>query len=84
MDVIDEITGVQSLVTTNANGRKQRVTSRLPRSPEEEQRFKMAEQLIATSMENIQQLYKYDPRSTVDYAPIIQTFANINQETAQA
>jgi hypothetical protein len=84
MDVIDEITGVQSVVTTNAQGRKQRVTSRLPRTPEEEQRFKMGERLIATSMQNISELYKYDPRSTVDYAPIIETFANINQETAQA
>lgn len=84
MDIIDEITGVKSVVTTNAQGRKQRVTSRLPRSPEEEARFKMGEQLIATSMKNMSDLYKYDPSSSVDYAPIIETFANINQETAQA
>lgn len=84
MDVIDEITGTQSVIVTGADGKKRRVNSRLPRTPEEEQRFKMAEQLIASSIQNIKQLYQYNPQSVVDFAPIVETFANINRERLQS
>ena len=84
MDVIDEITGTQSIVVTGANGKKRRVNSRLPRTPEEEQRYKAAEELIGSSIQNIKQLYQYNPQSAIDFAPIVQTFANINRERLQA
>ncbi len=84
MDVIDEISGTQSVIVTGADGKKRRVTSRLPRTPEEEQRFKAAEELIKSSMENIQTLYQYAPESLVDFAPIVNTFANINRERMES
>jgi hypothetical protein len=84
MDIIDEITGTQSVIVTGADGKKRRVNSRLPRTPEEEQRFKMAEELISSSMKNIKQLYQYNPQSMIDFAPIIETFANINRDRMQS
>ncbi|CAK9250434.1 unnamed protein product [Sphagnum jensenii] len=39
--------------------------------------------LMASALKNITQLYQYDPSSVVDFSPIIQTFANINEEQAQ-
>lgn len=84
MDIIDEITGTQSVIVTGADGKKRRVNSRLPRTPEEEQKLKMAEDLIASSMKNIQQLYKYNPESAVNYAPLIDTFANLDRQTMQS
>jgi hypothetical protein len=84
MDIIDEVSGVQSVIVTGADGKKRRVTSRLPRTPEEEQRFKMAEELIASSMRNITQLYQYNPQSAVDYAPLIQTFANLDRKRIES
>lgn len=84
MDIIDEITGTQSIIVTGADGKKRRVNSRLPRTPEEEQRFKAAEELIGSSIQNIKQLYQYNPQSMIDFAPIVETFANINRERMQA
>lgn len=84
MDIIDEITGTQSIIVTGADGKKRRVNSRLPRTPEEEQIYKMAEELIGSSIQNIKQLYQYNPASLIDFSPIVNTFANINKERMQA
>lgn len=84
MDIIDEITGTQSVIVTGADGKKRRVNSRLPQTPEETQKFKAIEDLIASSMKNIQQLYKYNPESAVNYAPLIDTFANLDRQTIQS
>lgn len=84
MDIIDEITGTQSVIVTGADGKKKRVNSRLPRTPEEDAKFKAAEQLISSSMQNMIQLYKYDPASMIDFSPLVETFANINRERMQA
>lgn len=80
MDFIDEISGTQTITVTGADGKKRRVTQRLPRTPEEEARYKAGEKLFSSALKNIQQLYKYDPKSSVDYAPLIKTFANLNKE----
>jgi hypothetical protein len=84
MDVFDEVNGVQSVIVTGPDGKKRRINSRMPRTPEEEQRFKMAEDLISTSMQNIIQLYKYNPQSVVDYAPLIETFANLDRKRIES
>lgn len=84
MDMIDEITGTQSVIVTGADGKKRRVNSRLPRSPEEDKRFKFAEKMISSTMQNIKTLYKYNPKSVVDFAPLIDTFSNISADRMKA
>ena len=79
-DVIDEAGGMESVVVTGADGKKRRVIRRLPRTPEEQQKFQMVEDLISSSMRNITQLYRYDPQSVVEYAPLIDTFANLDRQ----
>lgn len=83
MDVIDEIAGAEAVTVTGADGKKRRVIRRLPRTKEEQAIFKQGQDLMASALKNITQLYQYDPSSVVDFAPIIQTFANINEEQAQ-
>lgn len=84
MDFFDEITGTQSIVVTGADGKKRRIQSRMPRTPEEEAKIKGAEELVASSVKNITQLYKYDPQSMIDFAPLIETFSNLNRERMEA
>ncbi len=80
MDIFDEVRGVQSVVVTGPDGKKRRVTSRMPQTPEEEQKSRMIGDLISSSMQNISQLYRYNPQSAVDYAPLIETFASLDRE----
>lgn len=84
MDVIDEVSGVQSIVAKGPDGKPRRMITRLPRTPEEEAFFKEIDDLIGSSMRNIQQLYKYDPASAVDYSPLINTFANIDRKRMES
>lgn len=83
MDVIDEIAGAEAVTVTGADGKKRRVVRRLPRTKEEEVLFKKGQDLMGNALKNITQLYQYDPSLVVDFAPIIQTFADINTEQAQ-
>lgn len=80
MDFFDEVGGVKSITVTGPDGKKRRVKQRLPRTPEEQRRYEVGEQMIAQSMQNIQELYQYNPGNVVDFAPLIQTFANIDEE----
>lgn len=80
MDVIDEISGTQAVTVTGPDGKKRRVIQRLPRTPEEEQLFRQGEALMASALQNLKTLYNHDPSQVVDFSPVIQTFANINQE----
>ena len=83
MDVIDEISGTQAVTVTGPDGKKRRVIQRLPRTPEEEQLFRQGEALMASALQNLKTLYNHDPSQVVDFAPVIETFANINRERAQ-
>ena len=83
MDVIDEISGTQAVTVTGPDGKKRRVIQRLPRTPEEEQLFRQGEALMASALQNLKTLYNHDPAQVVDFAPVIETFANINRERAQ-
>lgn len=80
MDIIDEISGVQTITVTDKNGKKRRVTQKLPLTNQEKQILNQAENLIAQSLDNIQRLYKYDPSFVVNYQPFIQAFSSINEE----
>jgi hypothetical protein len=82
MDVIDEIAGAQAITVTGADGKKRRVIKRLPRTKEEEALYKQGEQMMSVALNNIKELYTYDPSSVVDFAPLIETFASLNQERA--
>ncbi len=80
MDVIDELSGVQTITVTGVDGRKRRVTQRLPLTPQEQQTLDQAKNLMNTAVNNIQRLYQYDPTTVVNYQPFIQAFSSINQE----
>jgi hypothetical protein len=80
LDFIDKISGQETITVIGEDGKKRRVTQRLPRTPEEEERFRSGERLMSNALRNIQTLYRYDPASAVDYAPIISTFSNLNRE----
>ncbi len=82
MDVIDELSGTQTVTVNLPNGKKQRVTQRLPRTPQEDAMFKKAEDLMSQAVTNIEALYKYDPASVANYQPFIQAFSQINDERA--
>ncbi|CAK9254198.1 unnamed protein product [Sphagnum jensenii] len=73
MDVIDEIAGAEAVTVTGADGKKRRVIRRLPRTKEEQAIYQKGQELMASALKNISQLYQYDPSSVVDFAPIIQT-----------
>lgn len=80
LDIIDEISGVQTITVTGPDGKKRRVTQRLPLTQQEQQMLTQAQNLIDTAVNNIERLYKYDPNSVVNYQPFIQAFSNINNE----
>lgn len=80
MDVIDRVAGVQSIVVNGPNGKKQRIVERLPRTQEEESLYKKAEEIVRTSIQNIQELYRYNPQQLANFQPFIDVFANLNEE----
>ncbi len=80
MDVIDELSGVQTITVTGVDGKKRRVTQRLPLTPQEQQTLDQAKNLMNTAVNNIQRLYQYDPTTVVNYQPFIQAFSSINNE----
>jgi len=80
MDFLDEISGVQTITTTGPDGKKRRVTQRLPMTPQEQQILDQAQRLITQSVGNIERLYQHDPASVVNYQPFIQAFTSINNE----
>ena len=82
-DVIDEISGTDAITVTGSDGKKRRVMRRLPRTKEEEALFQKGQGMMKTALQNITNLYRYDPGSAIDFQPIIETFANINSERMQ-
>lgn len=84
MDVIDEITGVQSITVTGPDGKKRRKIERLPRTPQEQEIFALGEDLMKRSINNIKELYQYDPNSVISFEPLLRTFADLNEERVNA
>lgn len=83
MDFISHITGTQSVTVTGPDGRKQRLTTRLPRTPEQQEALEAGQDLLITSMKDIQQLFRYNPQSVISFAPLVNTFANMDRERLQ-
>jgi hypothetical protein len=83
LDVIDEVTGTQAITVTGPDGKKKRVVSRLPRTPQEEQFFRQGEELITGALQNLKTLYQQQPEQLTNYQPLVDTFANINEQRAR-
>jgi len=84
MDVIDEITGVQSITVIGPDGKKRRKIERLPRTPQEQEMFAVGEDLMKRSINNIKDLYQYNPDSVIDFEPLLRTFSSLNDERVNA
>lgn len=80
LDVIDEISGTKTITVQRPDGKKERRTMRLPRTPEQEAYYTRAASLMNTALERLQSLYEQNPRDAVNYQPFIDTFANLNAE----
>ncbi len=80
MDVLDRITGTQSVIVTGPDGVKRRIQEKLPYTAEEAKKFAAAEEMVSLTMNNILKLRKYDPKSAISFAPIIDVFANMSSE----
>ena len=80
MDVVNKYTGTQSVIVTGPDGKKRRVNEKLPYTPEEARKFELVGKMISTTLGNISTLYKYEPKSAIDFAPIIDVFANMSDE----
>ncbi len=83
MDVIDHITGTQAITVVGADGKKKRVIERLPRTPEEQQLYDQAGELMKRAIAEIQKLNDYDPGALVDFAPFVQAMTELNTERQQ-
>ena len=83
LDVIDEVTGTQTITVTGADGKKRRMIQRLPRTAEEEALYQEAGQLMERSIAEMRRLYDDDPRQLVPYAPFVETVNALNQERSQ-
>lgn len=80
LDIIDELNGTETITAVGPDGRKRRITRRLPLTPEEQAIANQSQNLMRQAISNIETLYQYNPNAVVDYQPFINTFAEINQE----
>jgi hypothetical protein len=83
MDFINYLTGTQTVTVTDANGKRQRVTTKLPKPPDEQRGVDFARNLFNTSMEDVLRLFRYDPRSAISYAPLINAINNTSEQNLQ-
>lgn len=84
LDVIDENAGIQFITVTRPDGKKVRKIERLPRTPEQEALFKQGEQMFSSAVKNMIDLYQYNPDAVAPFKNLIDVFAQINDETAEA
>ena len=83
LDVIDELTGTEAITVKGIDGKQRRIIRKLPRTREEEALFRKGQEIMQGSLNRITELYRYDPASIIDFAPLVETFANINRERAE-
>jgi hypothetical protein len=83
LDVIDEVTGTQTITVVGADGKKRRMIQRLPRTPEEESLYQEAGRLMDKAIGEMKRLYDYDPSQLVHYAPFVETLNALNQERSE-
>lgn len=80
MDFISYITGTQTVTVTGADGKRKRVTTKLPETPEQQRFLQPARDMLATALTELPKLFKYNPQSAISFAPVVDTFANLDQE----
>jgi hypothetical protein len=83
LDVIDEVTGTQTITVTGADGKKRRLIQKLPRTAEEEALYQEAGRLMERAIDEMKRLYAYDPQQLVHYAPFVETLNALNQERSE-
>jgi len=83
LDVIDEVTGTQTITVTGADGKKRRMIQRLPRTQEEEALYQEAGQLMERAIGEMKRLYDYDPGQLVHYAPFVDVVNALNNERSE-
>jgi hypothetical protein len=81
MDFINHITGTQTVTVTGADGKRKRITTKLPLTPEQEKMVLPARQMVATVLTELPKLFKYNPQSAISFAPVVDTFADLAKET---
>lgn len=81
MDFFNYVTGTQTVTVTGADGKKQRVTTRLPRTPEEMRVLQPAQDMLVSSINGMANLFKYNPKSAIAFAPLIDAVADMNDQT---
>ena len=83
LDVIDEITGTQTITVVGADGKKRRLIQKLPRTAEEEALYQEAGQLMNKAIGEMKRLYDYDPGQLVHYGDFVNVLNSLNQEREQ-
>lgn len=81
MDFVNYLSGTQTVTVTGADGVKKRVTTRLPRTPEEMKILQPAQDMFASAINGMAKLYKYDPKSAISFAPVIDAVSDMNDAT---
>ena len=81
MDFVNYNTGTETVTVTDASGKRRRITRRLTRPPNEQARFDIGEDLIINVVRNLSQLNRYNPKSMISFAPVVQAFSNLSNET---
>lgn len=85
MDFVDEITGTETITTTDAAGKKKRITRRLPRSAEEQTIYDNATRLFNDSLKNIEALSAIDPSTAAEFAPYLESYkGNLDRSLTEA
>jgi hypothetical protein len=80
MDVIDEISGSQAITVTGADGKKKRVITRLPLTPQQEEEKRIFQNISSTALENMVRLSQFDPYATVDFLPLTNVLQQVGAE----
>ncbi len=83
LDVIDEVTGTQTITVTGSDGKKRRMIQKLPRSQEEEALYQEAGRLMEKAIGEMKRLYDYDPSQLVHYAPFVEVLNALNNERSE-
>jgi len=74
-DILDEISGVEMVKVTTADGRTKMVSRRTQRSAEDQAMIDKATQMMQSSMTELDKLLSNDPSASERYKDVIDTFA---------
>lgn len=74
-DILDEISGVETVQVTTADGRKKLVTRRVARSAEDQAMIDKATEMMNSSLNELDKLLSNDPEASERYKDVLDTFA---------